>query len=118
MQEVKTDDFTASRETAPALVVVQTTLDDAAAARRLAAALVEARLAACAQCRAVHSVYRWKGGVETANEELVQVKTTADKAAAVRSFIAKRHPYELPEIAWYRIDATPAYVAWVREAVS
>jgi len=65
-------------EDPPRVLLVLTNLPDHDTATKLAAALVEARLAACANVLApCTSVYRWQGEVETASEVPVLMKTTA-----------------------------------------
>ena len=97
-----------------ALLVI-TNMPDRASAERLAAALVEARVAACvnilAPCR---SVYRWKGAVQQDEEHPVLVKTTAERYAALEATIRANHPYELPEIVAVPVErGLPAYLDWV-----
>ena len=97
----------------PLLVI--TNLPDQPAAETLAAALVEARLAACvnilAPCR---SVYRWQGKVETANEVPLLIKTTSVCYPALEAAIRAQHPYELPEIIVIPItQGLPDYLAWI-----
>jgi len=97
-------------------VVITTTVDSEAAARELAAAVVGERLAACVQCVPVHSVYRWKGAVESAAEFLLLAKTRAARADELTAFIRRRHRYELPEIVVTPIVGGLApYLAWIRE---
>ena len=96
-------------------LLVLTNLPDADSARALAAALVEARVAACVNilspCR---SVYRWEGKVEDAAEVPVLIKTTAERYAALEAAIRACHPYELPEIVAVPIShGLPDYLAWV-----
>lgn len=96
-------------------LLVLTNLPDAASADALAAALIEARLAACvnilAPCR---SVYRWNGAVEQASEVPMLIKTTEDRYAALEAAIRTQHPYELPEIIALPITrGLPDYLAWV-----
>ncbi len=96
-------------------LLVLTNLPDAARAQALAAALVEARLAACvnilAPCR---SVYRWQGKVENASEVPVLIKTSADRYAALEAAIRQQHPYELPEIVAVPIErGLPDYLDWL-----
>ena len=89
-----------------------------AIAPRLAEALLESRLAACATLLAGGvSRYRWEGKLETARESIVLFKTTAAAAAAAREKIRELHPYEVPEILELAVDAGhPAYLEWVRSA--
>jgi len=94
---------------------VLTNLPDRAAAEKLAAALIEQRVAACvnllAPCR---SVYRWQGAVQHDEEHPVLIKTTAERYAALETAIRAVHPYELPEIVAIPIErGLPAYLDWV-----
>lgn len=96
-------------------LLVITHLPDAESAGRLAATLVERRLAACvnilAPCR---SVYRWNGQVEAAAEVPLLIKTGAARYAALEAAIRAAHPYELPEIVAVPLaQGLPAYLAWV-----
>jgi len=92
-----------------------TNLPDRAAAERLAALLIEQRLAACvnilAPCR---SVYRWKGVVQRDEEHPMLIKTTAERYPALEKALREGHPYELPEIIAVPIErGLPAYLDWV-----
>lgn len=97
------------------VLLVLTNLPDHGAAAALAAELVEARLAACANILApCTSVYRWQGALETANEVPVLLKTTAARYAALEAAIRARHPYELPEIVAVPVErGLDAYLGWV-----
>lgn len=98
----------------PLLVV--TTVGSREDALMLARALVELRLAACAQIGEVHSVYRWQGTVHEAPEFRVLFKTRADHYAQVEAAIREHHPYELPAIhAIATSNAQAAYAAWVAD---
>ena len=98
----------------PLLVV--TTLASRDDALRLARALVELRLAACAQVEQIHSVYRWQGAVHEDGEFRLLLKTRADRYAQVEAAIRERHPYELPAIhAIATRHAEAAYAAWVAD---
>jgi periplasmic divalent cation tolerance protein len=96
-------------------LLVLTNLPDEASAQALATRLVTERLAACvnvlAPCR---SVYRWQGGVESAQEVPLLIKTTAARYADMEAAIRAGHPYELPEIIAVPIaHGLPDYLDWV-----
>lgn len=59
-------------------IVVFVTCGSAKEARRIGRALVERKLAACVNSFpvAIHSIYRWKGNVESAKEFLLLIKTS------------------------------------------
>ena len=97
-------------------LLVLTNLPDRAAAERLAATLVEKRLAACvnilAPCR---SVYRWKDATQHDDEHPMLIKSTTEAYPALEAAIRAGHPYELPEIIAVPIErGLPAYLDWVR----
>ncbi len=72
---------------------------DRATAEALGGALVDERLAACANILApVHSIYRWKGAVEHAGEVPLVLKTRASLFAPLSRRVKALHPYENPSI--------------------
>lgn len=99
---------------------IRTTAGTFSEAESIAAALVENRLAACAQIIGpVKSVYRWEGKVESAEEYLLLVKTSSDRYGAVESEIRRLHSYQVPEILAVPVDlGFDAYLAWLRDQVS
>lgn len=86
-------------------------------AERIAAALVDRRLAACVQILGpVRSVYRWQGAVKEDEEWLCLIKTTRDRYRAVEDAIRQNHSYECPEIIATPIEAgSAAYLRWLTE---
>jgi periplasmic divalent cation tolerance protein len=99
-------------------VEIGTTVGSRAAADELARAVVEARLAACAQVTGpVASVYRWQGAVEHAEEWACRFKTTLAAQPALEAALLARHPYELPEIVMLPLEGSAAYLAWVERSV-
>ena len=103
----------------PSLRLVLTSLDDADAAAAIARTLVEERLAACVNVvPGAHSIYRWKGALETAHEHLLLIKTTALAWPRLERRLRELHPYELPEIVVLAsCDADAAYARWIGESV-
>jgi len=100
--------------------VVLVTCGSAREARRIARALVERRLAACANILAVPvtSVYRWKGKVQSASEYLMLIKTSRRKFAAVERAVRALHRYEVPEIIALPIAAgSRDYLKWISDSL-
>jgi periplasmic divalent cation tolerance protein len=95
--------------------LVLTTCPDIELAQRMARTLVEERLAACVNILPpMQSVYRWRGQIESASEQLLVIKTRVDDYAAVQRRIQELHSYELPEIiAVPIVNGLPAYLAWI-----
>ena len=101
-----------------AALIAFCTCPDRAQAESLARALVERRLAACVSLlTGVHSVYRWQGQVEQAEEVQLLIKTTADAFPALQAAVLELHPYELPELVAVEVAAGLApYLAWIGES--
>lgn len=98
---------------------VTTTTDDRTVAERIADAAIERRLGACARISTATSVYRWQGAIETAEEFVVEIKTTAARRTALEAAIAELHPYELPEIVAHPIvGGSQEYLAWLEAEIS
>ena len=97
------------------ILIVMTNLPNAQAAEALAAAVVEARLAACVNLLpAVQSVYRWEDKLQWATEVTLLIKTTQRQYVALEAAIHAAHPYELPEVIALPVTAgLPSYLQWV-----
>ena len=95
-------------------IAVVTTVGSKKEARRMAHALVEAKLAACAQMSKIESVYAWKGAIEHGKEYRVLFKTTVERYDAVERAIRNLHSYELPAIHAFAFEriSTP-YADWI-----
>ena len=102
-----------------AVRVVLTTAPTVEVARELGSAVVEERLAACANVLpGVTSIYRWKGEVKREGEVLVILKTTAGAVEQLRARIVELHPYDVPEVVVLSVEAGhEPYLAWVRAEV-
>jgi periplasmic divalent cation tolerance protein len=100
---------------AASFLQVMTTVDSEQEAEQLAAGVVEARLAACAQVIGpITSTYRWRGKVERASEWLCLIKTGAAGYDALEAHLLERHSYDTPEITATPIErGGAAYLAWI-----
>ncbi len=98
-----------------AIQILLSTIDDESQARRLAARLVEERLAACVNIvPKVTSVYKWKGKLEEASELLLVIKTRAELADRLTARLAELHPYDVPEcIVLEVVSGHQPYLDWV-----
>lgn len=88
-------------------------------AERMARALVEERLCACAQVLPpMRSVYWWKGKVEDAEERLILLKTDEVHLERLEARLTELHPYDVPEfVAMDVAHASAAYFSWLKEVM-
>ncbi|HEX6085529.1 MAG TPA: divalent-cation tolerance protein CutA [Thermoanaerobaculia bacterium] len=101
-------------------VLVLTTTGADFDARALARELVEARVAACVNIvERIQSIYRWEGRVTDDAEQLLIIKTSDERVAALREELFQRHPYEVPEFVVVPIaETSDAYGAWLLQSVA
>jgi periplasmic divalent cation tolerance protein len=104
----------------PRPLLVLTTCASEDEAERLAASLVEQRLAACVNTLGrVQSTYRWQGRVEREQESLLVIKTTEARLAEVEQIIRDRSSYELPEVLAIAVHGgSAAYLGWLADSVA
>jgi len=86
-------------------------------ARRIARHAVELGLAACVNILGpCHSIYRWQGKVEEADEVAALFKTSATRARELVDTIGRLHSYEVPAaVVWTIAEAPEVYRQWVVE---
>jgi len=104
--------------TSDEFVVVLVTAGSADEAALIGRAVVEARLAACANVLGpIRSIYRWQGAVEDATEHLLLLKARAADLAALEAEVRARHSYDVPEVLALPIRGGSAvYLAWLAES--
>jgi periplasmic divalent cation tolerance protein len=100
------------------VLVAFCTFPDEETARRVATELVDLKLVACANVMPrVHSIYRWQGKVESADESLVMFKLASSRYANFETKLREAHPYDVPAIVACAIDkGLPGYLDWVTDS--
>ena len=98
-------------------LTVLITAPDEENAARIGRALVEERLAACANIiKGVRSIYRWKEEIFDEPECMLLIKTAADKFALLEKRVRELHPYEVPEVIAVKIsEGSKQYLDWIEE---
>ncbi len=98
---------------------VLVTAPDLEVAERLGRAMVEQRLAACANVvPGMVSVFWWEGAVQRSEEALLILKTTTARLRELEARLVELHPYEVPEVLAMGVQGGhEPYLAWVREEV-
>jgi periplasmic divalent cation tolerance protein len=100
------------------ILTVTTTVGSREDARKLARALLQARLAACVQVEeGLVSFYRWQGRDCEDAEVRLTVKTLPGCERALQALFRQVHPYAVPQFLAVRMEAGEEYWGWVRGEV-
>lgn len=101
------------------LHLILVTAPDATVARTLAAAILEARLAACVNIvPQIESHYWWEGKIDQSAEVLLLIKTTKARLKALQKLVIEKHPYDTPEfVAIPASVVAEKYLAWAQSSV-
>lgn len=94
---------------------VYITTPDHDEATRIATALVESGLAACANILGdLTSIYRWEGALRQDREVALLLKTRSDLVDRVIERVLELHSYECPcVVAWPIGNGNAAYLDWI-----
>ncbi|HSR87525.1 MAG TPA: divalent-cation tolerance protein CutA [Pontiella sp.] len=94
---------------------VYVTARDEAEAKKIARAVVDERLAACANVLGrIDAVYRWQGSVCEENEVALILKTSARRTSELIDRIKELHSYECPCVVCLPIaDGNRDYLTWI-----
>lgn len=106
---------TKSGEESSLAFVIYSTFPNAENALSVGRDLVESGLAACINILpAMHSVYRWKGAIEEADEAVAIFKTGGNRVKALTKAIEETHPYDTPAIVVVPITGgSERYLEWI-----
>jgi periplasmic divalent cation tolerance protein len=79
-------------------------------------AIIKNGLASCVQVTGpVESTYKWKNKIEKSKEWLLTIKTIKDNYKNIEKIIIDIHPYELPEIFYFKINSgNKKYLNWIK----
>jgi periplasmic divalent cation tolerance protein len=101
-------------------IVIFITAASAGEAARIGRALVDERLAACANLiPSITSVYWWQGVVEEASEAMIILKTRQDLLAPLTARVRALHSYTVPEVIAVPIaGGNPDYLRWIDDSVA
>lgn len=98
------------------IMFVYVTTADSGEATRIARAIVEQRLAACANIiDGMRSVYWWQGALQEASETVLILKTVKERLGVLMAAVKALHSYDCPCIEAIEVaDGDPEFFAWVR----
>jgi periplasmic divalent cation tolerance protein len=101
-------------------VVIFVTAKDKPQAQKIARALLEDKLVACANIvDGVQSLYWWQGKIDDSAEALLVLKTQRSLFKNVAARVKALHSYETAEvIAMPIVEGSPEYLNWIDASVS
>ena len=96
------------------ILLVYVTHPDVDCAKRITNEILDKRLAGCIAMFPSESVYLWEGEKKHDKEFITLFKTKNENASALEEAITKMHPYDIPCILKFEVDANAPYSAWIR----
>jgi periplasmic divalent cation tolerance protein len=96
-----------------ALLLAITTEAGQPQAEALARAVLEARLAACVALTPLRSLYHWQGGLESAEEMQLLIKSRPEQLQELEALVHRLHSYETPEWIHWEASCSGSYGAWL-----
>lgn len=90
-------------------------------AKKIGSAIVEEKLAACANIiDGMESIYHWQDKIETDTECILILKTTYNNVSKLSKRVKELHSYDVPCIISLNIaeqEGNPEYLNWLRDSV-
>lgn len=87
-------------------------------AKRIGRKLVEERLAACVNIFPITSIFRWKDGIDEADEFGMIVKTKTARVKQIEKRVKELHSYEVPCVISHKIDeGSENYLDWIDSSI-
>lgn len=97
------------------VLLVYVTVADVEEAERIGEAVVDGRLAACANIlEGMRTIFRWEGSVQKGREAILILKTREDLFDELKDRIVELHSYDLPCVVAVRIETGhEPFLEWV-----
>lgn len=88
---------------------------DEASAKKLTDVLIAEKAIACANLLPIESAYWWQGAVVREGEVVTIVKSRPENWLYLQRRITELHPYDVPCIVKFEVEANAAYEKWIFE---
>ncbi len=98
-----------------AIISVYVTFPDEKSAMDVSSRLLDEGLVACANSFPVNSLYVWDSVRQNDRELAVLFKSRPGLWPTLRKRIEQLHPYDVPAVIKYDVEANEAYENWVRD---
>lgn len=74
--------------------------------------------AACVEHERIHSMYSWGGSVQSQHEWRVSATLSSKALEGVLESLHAHHPYDVPQILTWSVEANLGYSDWVESSAS
>jgi periplasmic divalent cation tolerance protein len=72
-------------------------------------------LTKCVQRSKISSIYEWEKNIQNSEEWRLQMKVADHNKDNLIKLIKDKHPYDLPQIIYWKVETTPDYARWIEE---
>ena len=100
------------------MISIYCTFPDKKSCTTAAHQLLQARQVICANSFPITSIYEWEKEILEEEEYAVFFKTTPDKWESTKSMLSSLHPYEVPAILKFEIEANKSYHEWSEKVLN
>jgi len=100
------------------MIIVYITCSGPEEAKNIAQALVNAKLAACANYFPIKSLYKWEGEMKNDDETVLLVKSEDSKFNEIKKKVIAIHSCKLPCILKFNAEANNQFEKWVGDQVN
>lgn len=95
------------------ICIMLTTIDNKKYAKKITRHLLKTKLAACIQQNSIKSRYVWENRIVCEKEFLLNIKTTLKNRKKIKRYLAKHHPYKVPEYIAIKGKCAKNYKKWL-----
>jgi len=101
------------------MMIGYVTVSDLEGGERIAKVLVTEKLAVCVNViPSISSTYRFKGKIEKESESIMVIKTDETLKQRLTVRIKELHSYDVPEILYWKVDASLEINQWLTDELS
>ncbi|WP_456418404.1 divalent-cation tolerance protein CutA [Methanocaldococcus infernus] len=97
------------------MIIIYTTFPNMEKAKEVCKALLEKKLVGCVNLRDHLALYWWEGKIEEDEEIGAILKTRDELKDKVIEELKKLHPYSVPAIIWFKVNANDEYLDWLKK---
>lgn len=99
------------------IIIVYTTYPNEKTGQKIGEILLKEKLIACYNLFPIKSGYFWQDKKEESEEFVGILKTTKENWQKITKRIKKIHPYKVPCILKFEVEANREYYQWVKKSV-